>query len=188
MAAKIYGIFSGGKWGMTTSKREAMKIARNTKGEVRHLNAKGAAQYWDMPTFYASSNPVADFRDPAPLNDVRPIGPAACPDRHAKFDPPATPARLARAFSKVLRSWLTEEQMDEVLKRNAAEPAGSGICHSHDFCDANQAMIDAIEEIEPGFGEDGFDAGCDEQARWCDEAWAIAKAAGFRPLMIGGEK
>lgn len=85
-----------------------------------------------------------------------------------------TAEMLATKFSKVLNEWLTAEQMDEVRQRNAGgDPL---CCATHDFCDANQAMLDALDEagIEWGGPED------DEGNRLISKAWDLAKSRGFR--------
>ena len=51
---------------------------------------------------------------------------------------------LAREFSATLREWLRPDELAEVVDRNRAE-TDSYICHSHDFCDANMAMFQAME-------------------------------------------
>ena len=50
---------------------------------------------------------------------------------------------LALEFSQRLRNYLTEEQMVDVVRRNLAETS-PGICHSHDFCDANMFLYDVF--------------------------------------------
>ena len=57
--------------------------------------------------------------------------------------------QLANAFSKMISAWLTDEEFAEMIKRNKAETNDS-ICHSHDFCDANMAMFEILEDF---FGE-----------------------------------
>ena len=83
------------------------------------------------------------------------------------------PETLAKAFSAVLAEWLTPEQRLEVvsLNKGASNPH---ICYSHDYCDANQAMIDALERS----GAE-FDCENDAQGKLIDEAWDIAKANQF---------
>ena len=56
---------------------------------------------------------------------------------------------LANRFADILRDWLTPGDWKEMRKRNAALP--QGICASHDFCDANEAMLEAFQSfgIEP---------------------------------------
>jgi len=84
-----------------------------------------------------------------------------------------TAEQLADKFSAILNGWLNPETLAEVRRRNRNEHNLS-ICHSHDFCDPNQAMIDALE----AFGIE-FDVQSDEQTDLIDSAWNIAKAKGF---------
>lgn len=78
---------------------------------------------------------------------------------------------IAAKFSAILREWIGEEKVAEVVRRNAAEPHPS-ICHTHDFCDANMAMAEAWERLTGRRPQD-----CPE--RLWDAAWDIAKRAGF---------
>ena len=88
--------------------------------------------------------------------------------------------RLSVRFSQILREWLSESEMAEVVARNAAE-TNPQICHSHDLADPNQAMLDAAKDL--GFREidvlDGplSSAGID---LW-NAAWNLAKSNGFEP-------
>ena len=77
---------------------------------------------------------------------------------------------LAREFSRVLSGWCQPGELAEIRRLNLT-PEYASCCASHDFCDANQAMIDAIAALG---GE--FDADTDLPI---DAAWAIAKRAGF---------
>jgi hypothetical protein len=86
---------------------------------------------------------------------------------------------LAREFARVLTDWLGAEKMREVNARNVAYAAEYGdpnrVCASHDFCDANQAMLDACESL---MGPE-FDI-CDESTHaLINAAWAHAKARDF---------
>lgn len=61
-----------------------------------------------------------------------------------EFDPAVAP-RVAFRFGTILREWLTAEERAEILRLNTAE-TNPHICHSHDVCDPNQAILDACEE------------------------------------------
>ena len=52
---------------------------------------------------------------------------------------------LAREFAHVLDDWLTPEQMRTVVGHAAL---GTKTCASHDFCDANMAMLEAYLTLE----------------------------------------
>ncbi len=82
-----------------------------------------------------------------------------------------TPIQLAHEFCRVLSEWLTPEQLAEINRLNAEE-TDPNICHSGDYCDSNQALLDAMEV----FGIDGFDQSL---IPLCNDTWVIARAAGF---------
>lgn len=50
---------------------------------------------------------------------------------------------VAKEFSKIIKSWLTKEKWRKMRKRNAM-PKYIGTCASYDFCDANEALLQAI--------------------------------------------
>jgi|SRR6185295_2042063 len=85
--------------------------------------------------------------------------------------------KLATEFSRVLGTWLTASEMSEVRKRNATPEYGNGICASHDFCDANMAMLEAFEKTvgrEP-------DLNTQRDLDLWGIAWSLAKKREFRP-------
>jgi hypothetical protein len=53
---------------------------------------------------------------------------------------------IALNFVDGLRKDLTAGQYRTMLERNAAR-SNDGICHSHDFCDANMTMDMAFREV-----------------------------------------
>src|SRR3972149_3384059 len=53
---------------------------------------------------------------------------------------------VAREFSRLLLAEIGNKKFREVVKRNKLEK-DKGICHSHDFCDANMVMQDAFKII-----------------------------------------
>lgn len=80
---------------------------------------------------------------------------------------------LANAFSKIIRDWLTPEECDEIDVLNDNEEDAS-ICHSHDYCDPNQAMIDAFAKWGVELDPQNY-----EHNALCNKAWAIAKKERF---------
>lgn len=151
-----------------------LQAARNAEAILTgHLLATGGAlteaDLVDLGGIGDTLTPLADLR-------------AAIAEAAALF-PPLTAAAIAKEFCAVLRQWLTPEQLAEAVARNAAE-TDPGICHSHDFCDANCAMHEAFVRcgLDPhSTGVPDTDhplqsAECDEL--W-DEAWTLAKARGF---------
>jgi hypothetical protein len=84
---------------------------------------------------------------------------------------------IARMFSDDLRAFLGSDKMLQVIARNRHEP-DKLICHSHDFCDPNQIMIDLFDRL-------GLDCLPEDDSErrlalaLCDKAWSIAKAREF---------
>lgn len=54
---------------------------------------------------------------------------------------------LAEKFTELLRAALSPAEFAEMADANANE-TGPSICHSHDYCDANQIMLDAITALD----------------------------------------
>lgn len=81
---------------------------------------------------------------------------------------------LANAFSDLLYTYLTSEQIAQAHADNLAD-GDPRVCHSHDYIDANEVMAEAWVAL---FGCE-IDLQNDEmRALWCN-AWDAAKAAGF---------
>jgi hypothetical protein len=88
---------------------------------------------------------------------------------------------LAVGFSKVLHEWLTPAEMKKVVKQNAAWKGTKfdNCCASHNYCDANMAMLEAWVNLfgfEPRFLNDPDD---ENSLQLCSEAWDLAKDSGF---------
>ena len=98
-----------------------------------------------------------------------------------------TPTAVAFEFSEVLRNWLTLEEMDEVILRNANEYKDSDVCASHDFCDANMAMAEAFDNLGLTTTADIEDCESTEwiaaQDLW-NTAWTIAKISSFNSEVL----
>lgn len=81
---------------------------------------------------------------------------------------------LARTFSAIIRKWLSQAELLNVIYLNGtAEYANC--CATHNYCDPNQAMIDALEQ----FGVYGFDANDEELTALINEAWSLARKRNF---------
>ena len=83
---------------------------------------------------------------------------------------------IAKAFCRELALDLTAEKLELARERNRAETS-AGVCHTHDFCDANMTMQAAF--VACGFVKD-MDAVLDEQMHplW-NSAWDLARKADF---------
>ena len=83
--------------------------------------------------------------------------------------------QLTGEFITIINNWIVPEDLDIVRKRNREE-TDPMVCHTHDFCDANMAMEEAIENLSMTSLPD-----CDKLR---DDAWDIAKKRGF--LLMDG--
>lgn len=83
---------------------------------------------------------------------------------------------LSIVFVRILNEWLTPEQIAEVNKFNAV-PENSRFCGTHNFCDPNQAMIDAFTEIYKRECEALNDA----DNELINAAWDLSKMHKFNP-------
>ncbi len=79
------------------------------------------------------------------------------------------PEQVAIKFSEVLKEWVGIKKLRAIVSRNEAEN-DSSICHSHDFCDANMAMVEAMEKM-------GLDYETNDEL--FNQAWNIAKENAF---------
>lgn len=82
--------------------------------------------------------------------------------------------KLATEFSKVLHSWLTPQEMQKVIKEN--RKANDNTCATHDYCDANQALLDAIENL--GWPESN--AASQKDTDFLNATWDLAKRRDFK--------
>jgi hypothetical protein len=80
---------------------------------------------------------------------------------------------LARRFSAILKTWLTKKQMRTIIQRNVADPDPK-VCHSHDYCDPNEAMIEALDSMGIRYR-----AGNTRVGSLIDRAWSLAKQEEF---------
>jgi len=115
---------------------------------------------------------------PMGATSLRPAEPETRKPRLTMKPTPSLPSphELASGFSRVIREWFTADELAECVRRNASEE-DPGICHSHDFYDANMAMAEAWELLTslPCYGEGSPDGA---NALW-DAAWNLAKASNF---------
>jgi hypothetical protein len=92
---------------------------------------------------------------------------------------PTDPTVIAAIFCRLLRDQIGEGSYRLACERNAAE-GSTGVCHSHDFCDANMIMAAAFAEV--GLEIPAADA---DPELW-NSAWEIAfdtmADAGVLPL------
>ncbi len=80
---------------------------------------------------------------------------------------------LAYEFGKKLLEDIGMDNLVDANMRNRAEISDM-ICHSHDFCDANQTMLDVMHD----FGIE-YDPSSQEQTDLIQGAWDISKRYNF---------
>lgn len=86
-----------------------------------------------------------------------------------------TAIQVRDAFIRKIRGALTLDQLQEVVERNKVYDKET--CASHDFCDANQCMLDAWEQLgQP------MDFQNDQQMSVTDQAWQLARQCEFNQL------
>lgn len=92
----------------------------------------------------------------------------------------ALASELAAAFSEDLSYHLAPKELAVVVERNRREE-DDGICHSHDFIDANECMDAAFRKVRGRriVVDDEWD-----NALW-NEAWRLAMDAEFDPGRVG---
>ena len=91
-----------------------------------------------------------------------------------------TPERVAAAFARVLQGRLTPDEWREMRRRNATPRyrdglAGTGPCASQDFCDANEAMLEALRRCGVRRRPRGEGGPLDPVTSLWNEAWRVAK-------------
>ncbi len=91
---------------------------------------------------------------------------------------------IADTFKTVMREWLTADQLALVDQTNNRR-ADQLTCATHDYCDANMAMLEALTRICPTRTEDDL---CDELCMGqtellanVNDGWTLAKIEGFHP-------
>lgn len=83
--------------------------------------------------------------------------------------------RVGDKFVELLRAEVGEAAFAEIAWRNLddEDAHGNGVCHSHDFCDANMVMLAAYAEV---FGVQQIDVDADKSLDTFNAAWAYAKS------------
>lgn len=87
-----------------------------------------------------------------------------------------TLGQVAERFCELLRQEIGEERFEQVIRRNHARelPAEQGVCHSHDFCDANRVMDQAVHEVLNQEGDSSGAVQLDLASQDRSMAWCLA--------------
>ena len=84
---------------------------------------------------------------------------------------------VAEAFAEVMRQWLSKDEFAEMKHKNETDPNYRGcVCASHDYCDANMAMMEAFDHVmgHNMIPEEGGEISESDCAIWSD-AWDLAR-------------
>lgn len=94
----------------------------------------------------------------------------------------STEIAIANEFSRILREWLTADQMEAINKSNH-ESNFEGGCASHEYCDPNEAMLEAFE-IATGnpWDFDGNESVRNAEMELMNSAWDLAMKNNYQPL------
>lgn len=91
---------------------------------------------------------------------------------------PSTEA-LAQEFAAHLLVCIGDTNFKEVIRRN---PTYGEACASHDFCDANVVMLEALQALAPHIDVDDVLSDNEIGTLW-EEAWSHAKSTGFSDFL-----
>ena len=81
---------------------------------------------------------------------------------------------MACKFSAILGDWLSRDESKRVIQLNRDE-LHDMVCHTHDFCDSNMAMLEAFQFV---MGRD-LDGDNESDCMLWNDAWNQAVAAEF---------
>lgn len=84
--------------------------------------------------------------------------------------------RLAKAFCDALCDEMGADDLASIIHRNAIEQ-DPNVCHTHDYVDANQVMLNAITAT--GDYANNVDINSDRIVALTSAAWNLAKAVKF---------
>ena len=90
-----------------------------------------------------------------------------------------TPQAIGDEFVTLLSHWLSDYEIGEIQRLNAT-PAYAACCASHDFCDANEALLFAFEVI----AECELDLEIQAHLDLCNAAWEYARTKYLTALVI----
>lgn len=120
---------------------------------------------------YSNLHDQVDNREVEPYSLMLFVARAAAVEavRLKHVDRVAEPHILAEQFIHLLREGLGGETLYKIVELNDA--AEAGVCHSHDFCDANEVMSEAMESL----GIDIWARPQDEEeggmSQWATDLW-----------------
>lgn len=82
---------------------------------------------------------------------------------------------IAREFSRLLTQYLGKETMREVNRKNSTvEYVNGGFCATHDYCDSNVFMWEAVCNVEGLNPETDLDQYLNDPTEF-NQSWNVAK-------------
>ena len=95
------------------------------------------------------------------------------------LDVPFVTDQLAAAFCRMIWVEIGDEDMEIVIQENAADHDKT-ICHTHDYVDANQVMIDAWNRLRAADLLPGIEVDDPSHMAIFNNAWLRARNADFK--------
>lgn len=92
------------------------------------------------------------------------------------LDDDASVLVLSDIFASYVRRDLTADQLVQVIARNISDGSdqSDSVCHSHDFIDTNETMLEAVDALGLEWQADSH-----QFMRMVNDAWTLAKRRGF---------
>jgi len=115
--------------------------------------------------------------------DCEPLMASVCISESFRVDDAELVRKVGQAFSALLEQTVGPLLIEKIAAANRDEKS-PGVCHSHDYCDANVLMAQALRSLT------GIDAAArgawesPEVAALWNGAWDFAKTNGFRASSV----
>jgi hypothetical protein len=137
------------------------------KGQCLHCTHEPAGQAeWDQ--FCALMLEHHQIRVDPSIMTFLPVDGSAQSEQSAAVEAPEV-VSLGKAFMELMLQEIGFDHLEEAMLRNRVEPSPL-VCHTHDFCDANMVMADAMLEVT---GKE-VDVQDDGQRHLWNQAWEYA--------------
>jgi hypothetical protein len=85
---------------------------------------------------------------------------------------------LANGFSEIINDWIPDKMYEINLRNKEPQYKTRNWCATHDFCDPNQAMIDAFKKL---YNKE-LSTTNKKHLELINHAWNLAKTNDFKPI------
>lgn len=82
---------------------------------------------------------------------------------------------IAEAFAEVMRQWLSPAEFTEMKALNETARFADGCCASHNYCDANMAMMEAFDHVMQRSCTMGDSAQAEYDCAIWNDSWSLAR-------------